>query len=261
VRCSGVFSHIESMYCDSQGGAMLNIPRSSSTNYAFQMSLFWLVFVLPAWAVTLVLLCAFILILVSIRWRTNSTGATNRISSLIWEASGIPTYTHSLPQLNRELTAARRYQRPLSVAVLRLEDDLVSLPDKNFGGGNGNGSHAVSLPVSEVIQLVFPLVGSFLQEALRNSDKLTYDSANDQYVILFAQTTKVGGIQAAQRLREMLLRRSHLYLKTGLAQFPVDGLTLEDLVSAAREACLHPELDNATLPATDAQVVHSPVTD
>jgi hypothetical protein len=193
----------------------------------------------PSWIVAFGFLCLITVILVLIWRRLKPMGAIDRIGSLAWEASGIPTYMRFLPQLRLEMSSARRYQRPLSLAVLSLEGRAEMPPGwpKGVKRTNGNGNGAASVSGVEVIQLVFPLIGSALQKALRSSDRVTYDGATNQYVIVFPQTKRLEGEQAIRRLKEWLIKRSSLHIKTGVAEFPTDGLIVEDLVSAARVAC------------------------
>jgi hypothetical protein len=205
--------------------------------------------------VSFLFLFAFILILI---WRRlEPMDAIERISSMAWEASGIPTFKRSLPKLRMEMASARRYQRPISVAVLSLEGEDLQTARKDAKGTNGDGAH--SLSASEAIQLVFPLIGSVLQEALRGSDKVTYDGASNQYVIVFPETKGAECEQAVRRLKELLAKRSSMNVKTGLAQFPTDGLILEDLVSAARAAFDRPAFGEDLMSQAVGREIHTAV--
>jgi hypothetical protein len=211
----------------------------------------------PSRIVALAFFCLITFILVLIWRRLKPMGAIERLSSLAWEASGIPTYVRSLPQLRLDMSSARRYQRPFSVAVLSLEGQELQAASHGRSGTNGNGAH--SLSASEAIQLVFPLIGSVLQEALRGSDKVTYDGANNQYVIVFPETQGLESEQAVRRLSELLIKRSSMNVKTGLAQFPTDGLILEDLVSAARAKLDRPSVVEDSLPSSVTREIRTAI--
>jgi hypothetical protein len=138
----------------------------------------------------------------------------------------VPLAHRARPQLDGELARARRYQRPLTVAVVRLDTDApVERTDFLFAlGGNGTVPHS---------QLTFFLAGAVLRDAVRGSDLVTYDARRDQYVILFTESTRLQTLQAAHRLQDLMYARTRLGMRIGLAEFPVDGLTLEDLITMA----------------------------
>ena len=158
------------------------------------------------------------------RWRV--AAAIRHTIALAADATGVPL-THCVrPQLAQELARARRYQRPLTVAVVRLEADAsVERTDLLLAlGGNGTVPHS---------QLPFFLVGAVLRDAVRGSDLVTYDATHDQYIILFTESTKLQTLQAAHRLQALVSTRTRLGMRIGLAEFPADGLTLEDLITMA----------------------------
>ena len=144
----------------------------------------------------------------------------DRAVSLAMQATGIPPYRRSFPQLAQELDRARRCHNPLTAIVLSLQSDSV-LEQKRV----------------LVLHLAVRLVGTILRDAFRASDIVTYDSVNDQYVILLTESTKAQALQAVQRLKERLFRRTAVHLKAGMAEFPADGLTIEDLVNTAQGDC------------------------
>ena len=221
--------------CDSEGGATSNfLTKLTVMKYFMGGTLFFPMDIIT-WvnALLLLTLVAFLLLLI---WRMlKPLGTLYRITSLAQGASGIPTYSRLRHQLILELDSSRRYQRPLSIAVLRLFSD-----ESGAAGGtaksNGNGNHRgmSGLPLGQALQLVFPLVGSVLQESMRSSDKVSYDPTRTEFVVVFTQTKKLQAEQAIRRLKISLSTQSHIGLKTGLAEFPTDGFILTDLVAFAR---------------------------
>jgi hypothetical protein len=213
----------------------------------------------PSWLVVLGFFSLITLMLI-LDWRRHQPKRTiDRLSILAWEASGIPTFSQSLPQLRIEMASARRYQRPLALAVLTLEGGTGTQTGRlnSPKGSNGNGNGATSMASAEVIQLIFPLLGSVLKEVLRGMDKVTYDGARNHYVLVFPQTRKAEARQAVRRLKQLLVKRSSLSVMAGLAEFPADGLILEDLVSAARAACDQQTLQEATLTSAVRARLHT----
>ncbi|PYV36794.1 MAG: hypothetical protein DMG06_29880 [Acidobacteria bacterium] len=174
-----------------------------------------------SWVQTLMLFSLLVFITILL-WRQRKTVVSiNRAVSLASQANGIPTYRRALPQLTRELARARRYQRPLAVVVMTVEKGQLLNQEQNV-----------------VHHLLFPLVGKILQDALlRENDIVTYDATPNRYVLLLTESTKEQAIQSVERLQNSLYERTSTHLRAGIAEFPADGLTIEDLVSRAQAAC------------------------
>jgi GGDEF domain-containing protein len=181
--------------------------------------------------------------------RRKAVAAIDRAVSLASQATGIPTYRRSFPNLAHELARARRYQRPLSVVVLSLEGEQLVKPERSLVAGGGNGSFSSQSQLRQTSQLVFPLVGPILRDALRESEIVTYDPTTNQYVVLLTESTKAQATQFVQRLTELASKRTLIRLRAGIAEFPVDGLTMEDLVSRAQAACSHHPAGEVSLTA------------
>jgi hypothetical protein len=88
-------------------------------------------------------------------------------------------------------------------------------------------------PTSQVATIVF---GSVLQEALRESDIVTYVVAHNQYAILLTESTKAQARRAIERLAALYNQRTLDHLRAGIAEFPADALTLEELIASAQSA-------------------------
>jgi len=172
--------------------------------------------------------------------RARQAGAAEfRTIASALERTGVPTYRFSLAQFVSELGRARRYQRPLTVAVLGMEDELTFDGQARLArGGNGNGSHSV--PPMQTVQLAFLLLGSILRDALRESDLVTFDPLGYQYIVLLAHSSKTEASRAVRRVQDLIVERSALHCRVGLAEFPTDGFTIADLVTKAREECQLP---------------------
>jgi len=158
-----------------------------------------------------------------------------------WQAT-IPPYRRSLAQLAAELERARRYRHPLAVVVMDIDYERHKQGKRNLIRLSGNARLAS--------QFFCALISSILRENLRGSDIVTYDATHDHYVILLPESTIAAAAQTMSRLREFVLERTKVSLRYGIAEFPADGLTFDDLVSLAlarnqRTAC-------ETLPREDA---------
>ena len=182
---------------------------------------------------------SFVLIIVLIRKRNETGNASGKLGSDL-QLGAVPTLRRTHERMANELARVRRYQRPLSVVVLRLESDQLLLDLKrNLVSDSGNGSVEAYNQVMQTIQLVFSLVGSILKESLRESDVAAYDVPNNQYVIMLPESTRNQAALTVTRLKRLLFKRTAGHLVAGIAEFPTDGLIMGDLVALAIENCSH----------------------
>jgi hypothetical protein len=139
----------------------------------------------------------------------------SQVIQFIAQVAGIPSYRKSLPRLQTELARGRRFQRPLSVIVIRPKE---MLPLVSVDGLN---------------RVQFLLCGAMFRDALRQVDVATYDSIRNQFVIVLPESTKLQAAQAANRLTELIDKSTADQLKFGTVTFPDDGLSIEDLIIKA----------------------------
>ena len=172
------------------------------------------------------------------RSRGKTEAAIEEAAEIATRAAGVPSFRRSLPDLARELARARRYGRPVSLVILSLSTDhWPEEPRRGNGNGNGNGDSASEFKLlTRTSQVATLVLGSVLKEALRESDTVTYLAAHNQYVILLTESTKGQVRKAIERLGGLYYQRTLDHLRAGIAEFPSDGLTLEDLVVSAHKA-------------------------
>ncbi|MFQ5636885.1 MAG: hypothetical protein ACE5IR_02685 [bacterium] len=172
------------------------------------------------------------------RKRTKPSPSNGRTVSPDMQLGAVSTFRRTLPQLANELARVRRYNRPLTLLVLKIESDQLLLDLKrSLVAETGNGSVSSYNNIMQTIQLVFSLVGSVLSESLRESDIATYDVANNQYIILLPESDMTQAKQTVRRLKKLLFKRTAGHLVAGIAHFPSDGFIIEDLVRRAVEKC------------------------
>ncbi len=157
--------------------------------------------------------------------------ATRRIArdlvAAFWTPdSGLPTYRKWLDVLHRELNRARRYHHPLAVVVTRLTDS----------GSLGDVSRERA-SASRRRQLATMRAGFLMRELLRDTDVVTYDPADNRFVLLLTETDPAQARAAMARLDAIVLERAGARLRSGIAMFPADGLITEDLVMLASAHC------------------------
>ena len=135
----------------------------------------------------------------------------------------VPSYRKSMPRLSQELARMRRYERSLSVLVI----DIDRRPeDPEAPSVKRNGRE---------LTVAFWHMGAMLRDLLRNSDIVTSDPADDRFVILLPETNGAQAELAAKRLRTPLAATTQLRVRMGVAEFPGDGLIIEELVKSAGE--------------------------
>jgi hypothetical protein len=177
-----------------------------------------------------------------------------------------PTFQELRPAIEGELRRSRRYERPLAVLVIAPSIDAVSAGNGTRGAGdhsngtngaaksNGVGgrhdsetlvAHSYALttglpaPAQQPLywaQLRLQLLGSVLCGTLRESDIVGYAVEVDEFVALLPECDESAARRAISRLHALYFGRTGSGLRAGLAVFPRDGLTLDDLVIYARQA-------------------------
>ncbi len=147
------------------------------------------------------------------------------------DASSLPSYRHAQNAMGAELARMRRYERALSVLVVRVD---AAVPRRN-GDVGANGKEAPA-GVRDPL-LAFWEVGSILRDLLRDSDVASTDMSKMQYVVVLPETNRDQATQTATRVRKLVYSTTGLTVLTGLAEFPDQGLILEDLVKRAENDC------------------------
>ncbi len=166
-----------------------------------------------------------------------------------WHAS-IPRYRRALHRLTAELERARRYGNSLTIAVLSVDPEQQKHRKRSFTTLADNAEIAS--------HFFFSIISALLRDNLRNCDMLTYDVTNDYYVILMPETSASFAEQAITRLNEIITKRVKVNLCFGIAEFPTDGLTIDDLVTHSyarshRTAIESPSQKDAARPSQEAQ--------
>jgi hypothetical protein len=163
------------------------------------------------------------------------------------EALSIPVFRQVHPRLAFELRRARRYEHPLSVIILR---------PHGHGDGHIVGSHGgmpAIAPQREREPLSYLLLGSYLRNNLRETDLLVSAPERLLFAAFLPETDEQGARMAVRRLIRGLSQFGAFGVRAGVAEFPRDALTVEDLFEHASQACdgaepeLHPlrEMENS----------------
>lgn len=139
-----------------------------------------------------------------------------------------PTYRASQPQLHFELRRARRYEHPLGVVVMS------SVPP--FGAIASTGNGAARPDAARSAAAVYGLLGAFLRNTLRETDILTCMPESLTFAAFLPGVGPAGAEQMLERCREGFFDCAGFDLRGGVAAFPDDGLTVEDILGLASSA-------------------------
>lgn len=146
--------------------------------------------------------------------------------SRLLDGAGVPTLRQALPHIAAELERARRYGRPFTVMILSVGicDRSAELPPD---------SGLTDAPQSSIFS---PMLASFLREALRGCDLVTYASIDARCVVSLPEVDAAGARLTIHRLRTLCSARLAARLRVGAATFPDHALTLDDLLDWADSA-------------------------
>jgi hypothetical protein len=125
--------------------------------------------------------------------------------------------------INIEFGRCRRYHRQISLMILQ---------------ANPENKEAVreilkSLQQDMLSRLHLARIAQVVSECIRQTDTLLRDHS-EHFVILCPETTLESMIPLAKRIKDKVLQRTGLVVNFGLAAFPEEALTFEDLLQVAR---------------------------
>ena len=170
--------------------------------------------------------------------RNGSRDAESLIERAGWrEGNGASVpLVDPVDRLMAELDRARRYERPLTIAVLSAAPSGDG--PRSVGNGeealhvHGNGRRRATVE-TELPQVVSLLAAAALQEVLRGSDVVCYQHASNRFVLALAEAGRHNAQRALGRIQSLFRDVLRLDVQAGFARFPDEGLTLEDLVATA----------------------------
>jgi hypothetical protein len=129
-------------------------------------------------------------------------------------------------ELAAELDRARRYEHDLSVVVLAA---------RAANGKNGRAVAGEGTPpeVTKLPQIVALLTAIALRDVLRSSDVVCYQAADNRFILALTESGGDGASAAVARVGEHFRFHLRLGVRAGVATFPADAYTLDELVAIA----------------------------
>lgn len=142
--------------------------------------------------------------------------------------SAFPNRAHDIDMENKrikiELTRSRRYHRPLSIVVIESEsaDEKVTR------------EMLKSIQHDLLIRFTSARVGQIIDDRIRQTDLVLRDHSG-RFIILCPETDLQSAILLSKRISDSVRERTELQIKCGVAAFPDEALTFDDLVRKARQ--------------------------
>jgi GGDEF domain-containing protein len=125
-----------------------------------------------------------------------------------------------------EFIRSRRHNRPLSVVVVGIEPhELMS-----------NFEQAVKkIQKAMVTRYILASLANILSMEARRTDLIIDQVEKDRFILLCPETTAEGSNVLSERIQSIANERLGVKVKCGLAAFPDEALTFEDLLQKAQD--------------------------
>lgn len=141
----------------------------------------------------------------------------------------------ALEDIQIEFTRSRRYQSPLSLVVVTPEEDSVQV-----------ALHRTVLEVQRAMMNRYVLTGMarVISMALRRTDMVVEQGDKGQFVILSPHTSAEELNVVVRRIQQAVGEQLGVSVHCGVASFPEDALTFEDLLKEAQDMVDKPLEEN-----------------
>lgn len=123
-----------------------------------------------------------------------------------------------------ELTRSRRYHRPLSVVIIQSESEEEKLTREAF----------MNIQHDLMSRFTSARVGQIIDDRIRQTDLVLRDYKG-RFIVLCPETDYANAALLAKRIAQAIKERTSLRVLWGVAAFPEEALTFEDLLQKARE--------------------------
>jgi hypothetical protein len=144
-------------------------------------------------------------------------------------AAGVPRFREALPRMVMELERARRYGRPLTIALHAVAPTTAA--GNGAGGGHGDHAGVAQSDFAAADPFSTALLGSMLRELVREIDIVAYSAALSRCTVVMPEIGQPEARLATRRLRDMCSARLAMPIRAEVAVFPEDGVTLEELIT------------------------------
>lgn len=146
--------------------------------------------------------------------------------------SAFPNRAHDIEaesqRIKIELTRSRRYHRPLSLIVIESESE----------DEKSTREMLKSVQQDLLNRFTSARVGQIIDDRIRQTDLVLRDHRG-RFVILCPETNLENTILLAKRIAQAVKERTNLRVLWGVAAFPEEALTFDDLLQKASERLSH----------------------
>ncbi|HUE98547.1 MAG TPA: diguanylate cyclase [Anaerolineales bacterium] len=146
--------------------------------------------------------------------------------------SAFPNHAHDLSsesqRIKIELTRSRRYHRPLSVLIIQFESENEKTTREMLK----------SVQHDLLSRFTFARVAQIIDDRIRQTDLVLRDHKG-RFIVLCPETDFPNASLLAKRISQAIKERTSLNVLWGVAAFPEEALTFEDLLHKARERLPH----------------------
>jgi len=149
--------------------------------------------------------------------------------------SAFPNRAHDIDMEDKrikiELTRSRRYHRPLSIVLIESESD------------DEKTSREMLKSIQHDLLNRFTLarVGQIIDDRVRQTDLVLRDHSG-RFIILCPETNLESAVLLSKRISQAVVERTDLKIRCGVAAFPDEALTFDDLVHKARQRVANADL-------------------
>jgi GGDEF domain-containing protein len=127
-----------------------------------------------------------------------------------------------------EFTRSRRYQRPLSIVTVEIEPQKEKTPEEMLK----------SVQHDMFDQFTTARFAQLIDNTVRQTDLILRDRQS-RFVVLCTETDLPNASMLAKRIAQAVQEKTGLQTRWGVAAFPEDALTFEDLRQKAQERLIH----------------------
>jgi GGDEF domain-containing protein len=161
--------------------------------------------------------------------------------------SAFPNRAHDIEEeqqrIKIELTRSRRYHRPLSLVVIEALGNDEKIATEMLKG----------IQHDLMNRFTSARVGQIIDDRIRQTDLVLRDHRG-RFVILCPETDLVSAELLAKRIIHAITERTDLHVLFGVAAFPDEALTFDDLLHTARERLVRSrELPKEKILVTESQ--------
>jgi len=127
-----------------------------------------------------------------------------------------------------ELSRSRRYHRPLSLVVIESENEYRKL----------NREMLRSIQYDLTNRFASARIGQIIDDKVRQTDLVMKDRRG-RFIVLCPETDLASITELAKRIAQAVKERVDVRVRWGVAAFPEEALTFDDLLNTARERLVH----------------------